>query len=73
MALSSNDAPRTNKETAKDKPSEVSQAPGSNHRWAAESSDPEVHRLLAERQTAAMNDDDEAVAAIDKQLDKLAP
>lgn len=35
---------------------------------ASESGDPEVQRLLAERQAAAMNGDDDALAAVDEKL-----
>jgi hypothetical protein len=38
---------------------------------AGESSDPAVHQLLAERQTAESNGDDKASEAIDKQLAAL--
>lgn len=38
---------------------------------AAESSDPAVHQLLAERQTAVMNDDKDAVKAATAELNKL--
>lgn len=37
----------------------------------AESGDPAVHQLLAERQTANMNGDEAAVQRIDHELDKL--
>lgn len=38
---------------------------------AGESGDPDVHRLLAERNTAASNEDEAAVKAVDKQLAEL--
>jgi hypothetical protein len=38
---------------------------------AAESSDPQVQKLLADRQTAVANGDDDAVKAVDKQLSDL--
>lgn len=38
---------------------------------AAESSDPAVHALLAKRQSAVLNGDDEAAAAVDAELAKL--
>lgn len=37
----------------------------------AESGDPAVHQLLAERQTANMNKDEATVQRIDKQLERL--
>jgi hypothetical protein len=40
----------------------------SNLAPASESGDAEVHRLLAERQSATMNGDEDAVKALDKQL-----
>lgn len=43
----------------------------SNLAPASESGDAEVHRLLAERQTATMNGDEDAVKALDKQLADL--
>ena len=45
-------------------------APGSRGR-AAESSDPAVHKLLAEIQTAVMNDDKDAAEAVYAELSKL--
>lgn len=38
---------------------------------AAESSDPAVHKLLADRQTAEMNGDVDGVKAVDDQLAEL--
>jgi hypothetical protein len=38
---------------------------------AGESSDPQVQKLLADRQTAVANGDAEAVKVIDKQLSEL--
>lgn len=72
MALTSNDNPRAEKTGDKEKAAQSQGPTGSNHAWAAESSDPAVHKLLADRQTAAMNDDDQ-VREIDRELDKLAP
>lgn len=74
MALSSNDSPRADRGSTEKEKAAQSQGPtGSNHAWAAESSDPAVHKLLADRQTAAMNEDDDQVREIDRELDKLAP
>lgn len=51
---------------AKKKPTQ-----SSAKRSAAESTDPTVHRLLAERQTATLNGDHAAAKAVDKQLSEL--
>ena len=46
----------------------VSTAPQSEVGRASESGDPAVQQLLAQRQGAAMNEDDKLLADIDKQL-----
>jgi hypothetical protein len=52
------------------KPAEpkASTAPQSEVSRASESGDPAVQQLLAQRQAAAMNEDEELLADIDKQL-----
>lgn len=49
----------------------VSTAPASQVGSAAESGDPAVQQLLAQRQTAEMNGDRDALADVDKQLVNL--
>lgn len=55
--------------TAESKPVVASPAPVLAP--ASESGDPAVHQILAERQTAAMNSDEGAIAAADSALAKL--
>lgn len=48
-------------------PEPVTETPAVAQR-ASESSDPAVHQLLAQRQTATMNEDLDQLAGIDRQL-----
>ena len=59
--------PASRQEPAQDapEPKEADLAP------AGESSDPEVHQALAEREIAASNDDDDGVKAADERLKEL--
>jgi hypothetical protein len=53
---------------AEEKPKPAAKAPPGS---AGESSDPAVHQLLADRQTAESNGDEKAVEDIDKALGEL--
>lgn len=66
MALST-DSIRPEPKKAAAKPAE----PSGDLTPAGEASDPAVHQLLAEKQTAVANGDDDAVKALDRQLNEL--
>lgn len=59
----------TGKTVAADSPEPVNQTTDTPR--AAESGDPAVHQLLAQRQTAEQNGDDEVVKDVDRKLSDL--
>ena len=62
---------KTDQPKSEDQPKVQSASPAAPKMPAGESSDPAVHKLLADRQTAQLNDDQDAVKEIDRQLAEL--
>lgn len=65
------DAKDTTKARQQERDEQESKKPAGPLGNAAESSDPAVHKLLADRQTAAMNGDKDAADAASDELRKL--
>lgn len=71
MALTNESANKPEpKKSAETRP-ESDTKPTGNLASAAESSDPDVHRLLAEKQTAQLNGDEDQIKDIDRELAEL--
>lgn len=71
MALTTESANKPEPKKATTAQPESDTKPTGNLAPAAESSDPEVHRLLAEKQTAQLNGDEDQIKDIDRQLGEL--